>query len=156
MEITKVHKNDLDLILKYTQEEFPHYQIDEAKLTKKYDNTNFIFLKAVEEGKLLGFVEMEVYEPVKKFARINGVVVDKKARKKGVGKQLLQTTVDLAHEMEMRLITLLVEKQNTAAKKLYDRVGFNFMMDLETQINGKEIEQWEIILRREHQLRYMH
>lgn len=155
MEIKALEPKDLPKILEYITQEFPYYNVDHEKLAKKHSNPQFIFLKAVEEGKVQGFVELEVYEPYKKFARINGIVIDKSARRKGIGQTLLQAAVDLAHEMDMRLVTMLVEKDNTIAKKLYDKVGFSYMMDLETKVNNKDIEEWEIILRRENQLMYM-
>ena len=155
MEITPIEAKDLPKVLEYIMQEFPYYNVDYEKLSKKHSNPQYFFLKAIDDGKVQGFVELEVYEPYKKFARINGIVIDKNARGKGIGQTLLQAAVDLAHEMDMRLITLLVEKDNSVAKKLYDKVGFSYMMDLETKVNNKDIEEWEIILRRENQLMYM-
>jgi ribosomal-protein-alanine N-acetyltransferase len=57
-------------------------------------------------------------------AHITNIAVWEKHRRQGIGEALLIAMIDLAIELEARLITLEVRASNTAARSLYAKYGF--------------------------------
>jgi len=57
-------------------------------------------------------------------AHITNIAVREKHRRQGVGELLLISLIDLATELDARLITLEVRASNTAALSLYSKYGF--------------------------------
>ncbi len=57
-------------------------------------------------------------------AHIASIAVGEKYRYRGIGELLLISLVDLAIELDARVITLEVRASNTAAQKLYSKYGF--------------------------------
>src|SRR5207248_1447146 len=57
-------------------------------------------------------------------------------QRKGYGRQLVEAACDRARQLGHRRIALLVHVDNTAAKRLYERLGFR--VDYTKQIAGEE------------------
>jgi ribosomal-protein-alanine N-acetyltransferase len=57
-------------------------------------------------------------------AHITNIAVREKHRRHGIGELLLISLIDLAKELDARLITLEVRASNTAAQSLYSKYGF--------------------------------
>jgi len=57
-------------------------------------------------------------------AHITNIAVQEKHRRHGIGGLLLISLIDLATELDARLITLEVRASNTAAQSLYSEYGF--------------------------------
>ena len=57
-------------------------------------------------------------------AHITNVAVREKHRRQGMGELLLISLIDLATELDTRLVTLEVRASNTAAQSLYSKYGF--------------------------------
>jgi len=57
-------------------------------------------------------------------AHITNIAVREKNRRQGIGESLLIALIDLATELDARLITLEVRASNTAAQSLYSKYGF--------------------------------
>jgi ribosomal-protein-alanine N-acetyltransferase len=57
-------------------------------------------------------------------AHITNIAVWEKHRRQGIGEALLIAMIDLAIELDARLITLEVRASNTAAQRLYAKYGF--------------------------------
>ena len=55
---------------------------------------------------------------------IDNVSVKEGFRKRGYGKQLLNKAVNLARELKVDSVELVVNKDNKVAKRLYGKVGF--------------------------------
>ena len=90
------------------------------------DSENVIFV-AEEDGQLLGIVALvrETYKKMKHKASIYGVYVDAPARGRGIGRLLMQHTLDHARQLTgLRQIILSVATTNTAAFNLYESLGF--------------------------------
>jgi len=58
-------------------------------------------------------------------AHITNIAVREKHRRYGIGELLLISLIDLATELDARLITLEVRASNTAAQSLYSKYGFS-------------------------------
>jgi len=57
-------------------------------------------------------------------AHITNIAVWEKHRRQGIGELLLISTIDLATELNARILTLEVRASNTAAQGLYGKYGF--------------------------------
>ncbi|MDO8619467.1 MAG: GNAT family N-acetyltransferase [Candidatus Daviesbacteria bacterium] len=55
---------------------------------------------------------------------IDDVLVKEEFRKKGYGTQLINKALNLARELKVDSIELVVNKDNEVAKNLYEKVGF--------------------------------
>ena len=58
------------------------------------------------------------------FGKIGLIAVDKKYRQKGIGKQLVYAALTKYKEMGINLVKVSTQKDNVAACKLYEKLGF--------------------------------
>ena len=56
---------------------------------------------------------------------IDSVIVEVKSRGKGVGRALMEKALSIARERNVDSIELVVNSDNTIAKRLYKKVGFS-------------------------------
>jgi ribosomal protein S18 acetylase RimI-like enzyme len=59
-----------------------------------------------------------------KILILNDLFVDSSIRKNGIGEKLILNTVELAKELGSNVIRLRTAKNNTAAQRLYHKIGF--------------------------------
>jgi len=135
---------DLDLLLEYinnlSQENtFINYsgekisKKDEAEflsgLFKEIELNNKIMLCCFVGKKLTGNCTVERItrnRKRKKHVGLFGIVIAKKHRRQGIGKELAKTTIDEAKKelKGLKLIILSYFSKNKIAKSLYDKIGF--------------------------------
>lgn len=114
---------DLRKILPLIKKEFPYTQMTFLKLRKRFANKQkFLFLRVSQKNELAGFAEVEFIDHM--VARINGIAVLQRFRKKGFAKCLLENMLLLLSQMGCIKIILLVKENNTNAKSLYKKFGF--------------------------------
>lgn len=89
--------------------------------TETVDNPNYRFLVAEERGEILGYCGF-VY--VLDEAEIPNVCVSAEARRRGVGRALMEALIALAEELQIVTLHLEVRQSNVAARNLYRSVGF--------------------------------
>ena len=89
--------------------------------TEASRNPNYRFLVAEESGEILGYCGF-VY--VLDEAEIPNVCVSPEARRRGVGTALMQALAEQARTLGILTLYLEVRQSNTAAQKLYRRMGF--------------------------------
>lgn len=82
-------------------------------------NTTYIIAKEISE--VVGFAGISICLDE---ATLNNIVVKKSCRGKGIGGELLESLIELCSDMNMKLLTLEVNTQNTPAIKLYEKFGF--------------------------------
>mgnify|MGYP000596175970 FL=1 len=82
-------------------------------------NTTYIIAKEISE--VVGFAGISICLDE---ATLNNIVVKKSCRGKGIGGELLESLIELCSNMNMKLLTLEVNTQNTPAIKLYEKFGF--------------------------------
>lgn len=80
-----------------------------------------ICLKAVKEGRIVGFAFLKVLLDEGEILRI-AVLPDE--RKKGIGQALLARLIKEAYEAGVQSIFLEVREKNTSARALYEKNGF--------------------------------
>lgn len=89
--------------------------------TETIEKPNYRFLVADEEGEILGYCGF-VY--VLDEAEIPNVCVSAEARRRGIGRALMEELIALAKSLQIATLHLEVRQSNVAAQKLYRMVGF--------------------------------
>ena len=79
------------------------------------------FVAKSEDGEILGFAGVLINFD---FIEIMNIVVKKKYRKKGIGKELLEKIIDFSIEENFDIIDLEVNSKNEPAINLYRKFGF--------------------------------
>ena len=89
----------------------------------RYELTNPIslWLVAVEDGKLLGYVGSQ---SVMGEADMMNVAVEPESRRRGIGRRLVEDLVQALKDRQVNSLTLEVRASNKPAKALYDQLGF--------------------------------
>ncbi len=90
-------------------------------LKQELVNQNTTYIIAKENSEVVGFAGISVCLDE---ATLNNIVVKKSYREKGIGGELLESLIELCSDMNMKLLTLEVNTQNTPAIKLYEKFGF--------------------------------
>lgn len=93
----------------------------ERSLLKEVDNQDSLFLVKEQKGKVVGYVGMYYVYPE---GDITNVAVAKDYRGKGIATELLEQAFLIAGTREITEFTLEVRVSNTAAIRLYERLGF--------------------------------
>ena len=144
MNLEKVVAKDLGEVLKLIKEEFSNIAMEKADLQEKIGSESFMLFKVQEKEKIVGFIEVELLSD--EIARINALIVEKKHREKGLGKELMEKTIEKLKEHKVRMISILVRDDNLKAKQLYDELGFEFVSSEEDFQNNAVIEQMQLEL----------
>ena len=84
-------------------------------------NPNAVYLTAMEERTLLGYMGMH---HIIDEGHITNLAISPAHRREGTGKLLLETLISRACNSKMALLTLEVRASNTAAINLYGKFGF--------------------------------
>ena len=89
----------------------------------RYELTNPIslWLVAVEDGKLLGYVGSQ---SVMGEADMMNVAVEPESRRRGIGRRLVEDLVQALKDRQVNSLTLEVRASNEPAKALYEQLGF--------------------------------
>ncbi|HIH21577.1 MAG: GNAT family N-acetyltransferase [Candidatus Diapherotrites archaeon] len=146
MRIEKASEKDAELISRMISSEFPYTEANPENLKKRMQRQNIRLFKAVEEGKIVGFIELEFLDNLFGVWRINGIAVEEKHRKKGFGKKLAEFGVEFAKEQNALELVLLVSLENKAAKKIYQNLGFKKKGLWKSKVGGKKAEEWSLQL----------
>ncbi len=133
-------EKDAKRLAKMIDTEFPYTRLSEEKISErlKKDGT-FIFKKSLGKS-IAGFVDLEIR---KNTGFINGVSVKKNLRKKGIGKELVEFAIEFLKSNGAKKASLLVKRDNEAAKRLYSSQGFFFLRFHDKKIDDSIVEVWE-------------
>jgi ribosomal-protein-alanine N-acetyltransferase len=93
----------------------------EASIRSELENPYSIWLVALEEEKLAGYLGVQ-FGP--DGGDIMTIATDPEFRGRGVGKRLLKTMVQKLQEKNLQWLTLEVRPSNAPALKLYEAFGF--------------------------------
>ncbi len=144
MKIKEVEEQDYGEVISLIRTAFPYTEFNEEKIKQRIESNKIFLFKAVEGKQLQGFIEVELLE--ESIARINGLTVKPKFRKKGVAKKLLQHTLNFLKKKKTERVLLLVKQGNQAAKKLYKEEGFRFIGMYHRQLDNMVVEEMELDL----------
>lgn len=114
------------MLYKLDQDYFPTPWNQEAWNKIFYPAGQRIVLTAESDGIAMGFALLDT-SAADSFAHLLKIVVDPKARGKGIGKNLLNTAVTLLVDRNIKSFFLEVEEHNTGAINLYESLGFKII-----------------------------
>ena len=87
------------------------------------------FLSHESLDKCLGFVFFYCNDPSKYASYITLLMVEQSSRKSGIGAALVQYVLTLTAQRDFKVCRLEVRKDNMAAIKLYENMGFHHFED---------------------------
>lgn len=87
---------------------------------------NFYGIVLEEEGETLGYASVSFYRSIVKgkTAVVEDVIVDEKARGKGLGRKLIQGLVREAQKRGCSIVVLTSNPKREVARRLYESEGF--------------------------------
>jgi len=142
MEITRARKDDINGILTLqTQIYRVDLLPDNAKiiLSQLFDSNSCDVLVAKENNQIIGSVFL-FYLPIpahgRPYAFLEGMVVDKNHREKGIGSALTKKAIDLARQKNCYKVIFTSALNRQDIHKFYEKLGFakwgyEFRMDLQ-------------------------
>ena len=99
--------------------------LDESDLTSIVNSESTKLFLATDEDEVFGMLSLVLFRiPTGRKAWVEDVVVDEKARGRGVGKLLTEHAVSVAREHGAHSVDLTSRPSRAAANALYQRVGF--------------------------------
>ena len=106
-----------------------HKRLKQYPKLKKSDIENDIFLVAVDDNKIVGFIWGSIHRrrshKLSKLGYIEEICVDKKIRSKGLGKKLLKFLEEEFTKLGCDHVTTHTDWENKPAQKLYSKSGMN-------------------------------
>ena len=120
MRIDKMTAASLDAVAAIEAECFSH-PWSKKSLEESLEKENSLFLVAVEDEKVIGYVGMEV---IVDEGYIFNVAVSADYRRRGVGYALVRELVTYSMKNSLCFITLEGRESNSAAISLYSKFGF--------------------------------
>ena len=106
------------------------YRTDEVQGYGEHDLDRFFgdgedwICLAEEEGAVTAFLSIEVHREDRDYLYLDDLSVTEKSRGRGIGTRLIGQAEDYARELSIPVLVLHVEKENTGARRLYERLGF--------------------------------
>lgn len=120
MRIEKMTAACIDAVAAIEAECFSH-PWSKKSLEESLEKENSLFLVAYEDGKVIGYVGMEV---IVDEGYIFNVAVSADYRRRGVGYALVRELVTYSMKNSLCFITLEVRESNSSAISLYSKFGF--------------------------------
>lgn len=100
-------------------------QLSRHQLKRLLASETSRLMVAVEKGVVLGMLTLVIYPiPSATRAVVEDMVVDRSARRKGVGRALLADAIRRARAMGAESLNLTSNPSRKAANRLYRRMGF--------------------------------
>ncbi|TPX18303.1 uncharacterized protein E0L32_011801 [Thyridium curvatum] len=103
---------------------------------------------AEQDGKILGCIFVVKEPGTEACARLRVLLVEPEARGLGLGKQLVQKSVDFAREKNYKKVILSTQSVLTPARQLYTKIGFKRLYEETGHFTTPESkgEVWELEL----------
>ena len=102
-------------------------------LDKFFDGRDEWISVAVYNGEIVAFLSIEVHHEEKEYIYLDDLSVTNNHRNNGIGTKLIKTAESYAKEINISTICFHVEKTNTNAFRLYQRLGYEFFKDQENR-----------------------
>ena len=101
------------------------FALEEGDLRNIVDSESTKLFLAIDEDGVFGMLSLVLFRiPTGRKAWVEDVVVDEKARGRGVGKLLTEHAIQVAREHGAHSLDLTSRPSRAAANALYQRVGF--------------------------------
>ena len=92
------------------------------------DCEDWICVAEVKDS-VVAYLSIEVHHEQGNFIYLDDLSVSKKYRSNGIGTELIKVAEKFAGETDISIIVFHVEKSNSLAFKLYQRLGYSIMDD---------------------------
>ena len=106
---------------------------NDGYLDKFFDGTAEWISVAVYDDEIIAFLSIEVHHEDKEYIYLDDLSVTKQHRNNGIGTKLIRNAEKYAKEINIPTICFHVEKTNTNAFRLYQRLGYNVYQDQKTR-----------------------
>jgi len=93
----------------------------ESTLLESFGQDSYVFVKAEEDGNLLGYGSVQI---VLDEGNINNIAVDENFRNKGIASGILNNIISHCKERRVSIMFLEVNEHNKSAIALYTKFGF--------------------------------
>ena len=134
--LKKAEKKDFnrinELFVEMLQTIYQTEQVDgypEGALDRFFDGRDEWISIAVDQGKIVAFLSIEVHHEAEEFIYLDDFSVTKQYRGQGIGTAMIRAAEGYARETHIPAICFHVEKSNTAALRLYQRLGYGIHED---------------------------
>lgn len=138
-------QTDLPEIQALIEQEFPYLQKPKETLAKKITDPKYTLFVIRQASQFAGFSETEELKKNKSI-RLNALAIHPDYRKKGLGQQLLQFTLGFLRTKQFETVEILVKRNNTIARELYEKNGFAWKDTFPQYIDRSVVEEYELRL----------
>lgn len=121
-----------ELFIEMLQTIYNTDQVDgysEGDLDRFFDGRDEWVCVASDDDNIIAFLSIEVHHEDTEYIYLDDLSVTKQYRNKGIGTELIQKAEDYAKEINIHEICLHVEKSNSGAFRLYERLGYEIYED---------------------------
>lgn len=138
IEINQLNKEDVVIVHHLAHEIWPHtfkdilskdqidYMLDwmyNIQTLQEQVQTGYLYYLAKYEGIPVGFLALEPNFPDQNYLRIHKIYVNPKTQKKGIGRALINHSIDIAFDLDQTALHLNVNRFNDAVE-FYKHIGF--------------------------------
>lgn len=121
-----------ELFIEMLQTIYSTDQVDgysDGDLDRFFDGRDEWISVAIDENKIIAFLSIEVHHEDEEYIYLDDLSVTKQYRNNGIGTKLIRNAETYAKEINIHKICFHVEKSNTAAFRLYQRLGYEIYED---------------------------
>lgn len=119
----------------YGNEEVSGYETD--YLLRFFGGEDRIYV-AETDGQVVAYLSIEVHREEQTFLYLDDFCVAAPYRGQGIGSQLLDCAEHYGRELGIGITVLHAEKSNSAARRLYERRGFELLAE-----EGSRLKLWK-------------
>lgn len=101
----------------------------DGALDRFFDGRDEWISIAMDADQIIAFLSIEVHHEEKPFLYLDDLAVTKQYRNQGIGTKLIRNAESYAKDIHIPAICFHVEKTNTAAFRLYQRLGYAIFED---------------------------
>jgi len=120
MENKLCNKTDMKTVA-MMEEKYIECPWSESTLLESFGQDSYVFVKAEEDGNLLGYGSVQI---VLDEGNINNIAVDENFRNKGIASGILNNIISHCKERRVSIMFLEVNEHNKSAIALYTKFGF--------------------------------
>lgn len=115
----------------YSQKDVDGYE--DGYLDKFFSDREDWICVAEANGSVIAYLSIEVHREQENFIYLDDLSVSARYRSHGIGTELIKAAERFAAEKSISAIVFHVEKSNSSAFKLYERLGYSVMSDEDTR-----------------------
>lgn len=144
IDIVPAGEQHLYSITAMTRHFFPYTGFTFKTIRERLNSNKVFYFAALSGGHTVGFADVEIQDDGN--AKLLGLAVLKELQGQGIGKKLLEYSVEFAREKKCPSIFLFVAEDNAIAKKLYEENGFTKKGVLSEKLDNKTVLVYELKL----------